>query len=149
MKFIAITLAILLTACVVPTNEGGDNAPDVEQAPPHDAAVVVAEKSLVDDAINECIGLCVTHYYMSCQHTTSTEWFAHCINRCHEIPGQYWDIGGLSCMGAIADWQECQQMNGWICAGGWPYLWDERCAWERYQYEYQCILDPLPPEGPL
>lgn len=129
MRHLATILCLLHLACAVTSVSTDESA------------------SLVDDAITECNELCVVQWYLGCANTVTAEWFAGCINHCHDTVAAYWPIGGLSCMGAIATWQECQQGADWTCWNGWPATPTEQCGWQRSQFEYQCIRDPMPPEG--
>jgi hypothetical protein len=115
-----IVIAIMFAfACVVPTNEGGDNAPDVEEAPTPDASVVVEKgvNEAYDGCVMQCDRLLQGHPY--CAHPVTGETlacYAQCAQYAADLPARCydedWNLGVCEYARHPWHWRGCGA-DGW------------------------------------
>lgn len=140
---IVITLA-LLTACAIPDPQGGDNAPDVEQAPTPDAATV--EKAIdpgwTDRIWHDCRDVCNEFTMFARQNPTEygcAPSYRTCLDACvydgDHVPEICFDLY-ISWL-----WRERRELPS---ACGAPNVWDPpysvNAQWSREAYR-RCWQD--------
>jgi hypothetical protein len=138
LQGVALAVAFVITvlmmpSCAVPTNEGGDNAPDVEEVPMPDAATAMKDREWEARSLLECDRACNFYQRLGCAATSSPAWHADCRQRCYTITYNYPDCQMRHatvnmCRYTVGWWVMPSYMSGpgdgdqYICWGEWPYL---------------------------